>query len=525
MKLLAVPLLLLVALVGTAQDKDKPPAPKLPLGKDTTFVVGPLDKDGYIDYEAALNAEMSKGITPEKNANVLLVQAFGPAPEGGDGFPLEYYRWLDIQVLPKDGDYVLGINAFVTGQLGLTGERLEAFYEAQGNATKRPWAAKDCPPLAEWIKVNEKPLALVTEAVKRPGYFNPMVSRRKPGEGSNLIGTLLPGVQKCRELASLLTARATLRLSEGKLDEAWADVLACHRLGRLVTRGATLIEGLVGIAISQIAHNAALALAAHPDLTSKKAAQCLKDLQGLPKPGSLADKLGVAERMMGLDALQNIRRNGPGAGDGNNLLNLTEEGIVFPDKKKAFELLDWAVVMQTMNARYDRLDAALRTTDRAARLKAFEKFEQELAAVKKEFADEAKIKKIMEGKDAGKALGKALGEVLMSLLSPAVQKVQQAYDRGEQTSANLQLAFALAAFHKDTGKYPAKLADLAPRYLAAVPNDLFAGKPLVYKPADKGYLLYSVGVNGKDDGGATYGEQSAGDDLPVKMPLPPLKKN
>lgn len=522
MKLTAVPLLLLIALVCTAQDKDKPPAPKLPLGKDTTFVVGPLDKDGYIDYEAALNAEMSKGVTPEKNANVLLIQAFGPAPEGGDGFPLEYYRWLDIQVPPKDGDYVLGISAFVTGQLGLTGERLEAFYEAQGNATKRPWAAKDCTPLAEWIKVNEKPLAVVTEAVKRPEYFNPMVSRRKPGEGSNLIGTLLPSVQKCRELASLFTARAMLRLNEGKLDEAWADLLACHRLGRLVTRGATLIEGLVGIALGQIAHNAALAFVAHPDLTSKKAAQCLKDLQGLPKPGRLADKIGVAERMMGLDALQNMRRHGPGDGDG--VAGIIDEGFVFPDKKKAFELLDWTVVMQTMNARYDRLEAALRTTDRAARLKAFEKFEDELKAVKKEYGDEAKIKTIMEGKDAGKALGKALGEVLMSLLSPAIQKVQQAYDRGAQVSANLQIAFALAVHQKETGKYPAKLADLAPKYLASLPDDLFTGKPLIYKPADKGYLLYSLGVNGKDEGGATYGDDPAGDDLPVKMPLPPLKR-
>ena len=57
------------------------PAPNLPLGKETTYVVGPLDKHGYIDYEAALNAELSKGISPEKNANVLLIQVLGPAPD------------------------------------------------------------------------------------------------------------------------------------------------------------------------------------------------------------------------------------------------------------------------------------------------------------------------------------------------------------------------------------------------------------------------------------------------------------
>ncbi|HEY1187261.1 MAG TPA: hypothetical protein VGE74_06365 [Gemmata sp.] len=519
-KVLAIPLCLLAALVCTAADKDKPPAPKLPLGKDTTYVVGPLDKDGYIDYETALNAELSKDITPEKNANVLLVQAFGPAPEGGTGFPLDYYRWLDIPVLPRDGDYIIGAGAYVTGQLGLTGERLEAFYEVQGRATQRPWAAKDCPPLAEWLKANEKPLALVTEAVKRPEYYNPLVSRRKPGEPSQLIETLLPGVQKCRELASLLTTRAMRNLKEGKIDAAWADLLVCHRLGRLITRGATLIEGLVGIAIGQIAHNSSLALLDHPDLTAKQAAQCLKDLQGLPKPGTLADKIGVVERMMGLDTLQNLRRNGPGSG----LAGITNDGNVFPNQQKAFEVLDWTVVMQTMNARYDRLAGAMRTRDRTARAQALKTFEDELDAVKKDYADETKVKKVMEGKDAGKALGKALGEVLMGLVAPAMNKIQQAYDRADQTAINLQIAFALAVYRKDNRRYPAHLRDLAPKYLASVPDDVFTGKPLVYKPADKGYLFYSLGMDGKDNGGSTFGDDPAGDDLPVKMPLPPLKK-
>lgn len=521
MKLLAIPFYLLAALVCAADEKDKtPPAPKLPLGKDTTYVVGPFDKYGYIDYEAALNAEMSKGVTTENNANVLLVQAFGPYPEGSE-LPLEYYRWLDIQVLPKGGDYVVKVEDYVVKQLGLSGDRLTAFYDAQGDATRRPWAAKDVQPLADWLKLNEKPLALVLEATKRPEYFNPMTSQRQPGEPSNLIGTLLPTVQRNRELATALTARAMLRLHAGKLDDAWDDLLACHRLGRLVSRGATLIEGLVGIAICQIAHNASLALLDRPALTSKKAAQCLKDLRALPKAGPLTDKIGVAERMMGLDALQNIRRYGPGADPLGRLLG---EEFAFPSKQKVFEVIDWTAVMQTMNARYDRFAEVLGTKDRTARTKAYDKFEAELAAVKKEFGDEAKIKKILEGKDAGKALGKAFGEALMSLLSPAIHKVQQAYDRADQTAVNLQLAFALAAHQKDTGRYPAKLADLAPKYLAAVPDDLFTGKPLVYKPSEKGYLLYSFGVDGKDDGGQTYGDDPAGDDLPVKVPLPPLKK-
>ena len=56
----------------------------------------------------------------------------------------------------------------------------------------------------------------------------------------------------------------------------------------------------------------------------------------------------------------------------------------------------------------------------------------------------------------------------------------------------------------DNGRYPAKLDDLAPKYLATVPGDVFSGKPLIYKPTEKGYLFYSVGPNGKDEEGRWY---------------------
>src|SRR5262245_4418896 len=101
-------LLVLLLLVGAADDKPKDkPAPKLPLGKDTTVINGPLDKAGYIDYEAALNAELSRGVTRDNNANVLIIQAFGPAPEGAHMLPA-YFKWLDIDAPPKDGEYFLG---------------------------------------------------------------------------------------------------------------------------------------------------------------------------------------------------------------------------------------------------------------------------------------------------------------------------------------------------------------------------------------------------------------------------------
>ena len=42
---------------------------------------------------------------------------------------------------------------------------------------------------------------------------------------------------------------------------------------------------------------------------------------------------------------------------------------------------------------------------------------------------------------------------------------------------------------------------LVPDYLAAVPIDPYSGRPLVYRRTGDGYLLYSVGLDGVDDGG------------------------
>ena len=42
---------------------------------------------------------------------------------------------------------------------------------------------------------------------------------------------------------------------------------------------------------------------------------------------------------------------------------------------------------------------------------------------------------------------------------------------------------------------------LAPRYIAKVPVDIFSQSPLHYRRTERGYVVYSVGANRKDDGG------------------------
>jgi hypothetical protein len=519
MSITAAPLLL--SLLLPAEGK---PAPKLPLGKETTYVRGPLDGDGYVDYEAALNDRLGKGITAERNANVLLWKALGPTPEGGSGMPAEFFKRLGMEGPPKGGPYFTGLNQYAREHLKLAPERLGDLDDQQGRAAVRPWAAKDYPHLAAWLKANERPLALVVEATRRPEYFNPLVSRRIEGRPGGLLGALLPGVQKCRELANALAARAMLRVAAGQYDAAWQDLLACHRLGRLLARGATLIEGLVGIAVDQIASQADLAYLERANLTSRQARERLKDLQGPSPLPPLADKLDLGERFMYLDCVQLVRRGGVGM--------LEDRGLGSAKKPNALELhalgmIDWGPALRNGNRWYDRMAAAARLQERAEREKEFDKIEADLRALKKEVMEQGNLAnrvQLLFSKDKPKEIGKAIGNVLVGLLVPAVRKVQSAYDRSEQVQRNLRVAFALAAYRADRRRYPARLEELAPKYLAAVPGDLFSGQALIYRPAGEGYLVYSVGVNGKDEGGRWYDDDPPGDDPCVRLPLPELKR-
>src|SRR5262249_59221275 len=89
-------------------------------------------------------------------------------------------------------------------------------------------------------------------------------------------------------------------------------VLACHGLGRLVARGGTLIEALVGIATEQVATQADLAYLERAKLTPRQVRDRLKDLQALPPLPPLADKINLAERFTYLDCAQLVRRGGVG---------------------------------------------------------------------------------------------------------------------------------------------------------------------------------------------------------------------
>ncbi len=66
----------------------------------------------------------------------------------------------------------------------------------------------------------------------------------------------------------------------------------------------------------------------------------------------------------------------------------------------------------------------------------------------------------------------------------------------------LVTAVALERYQLRHHEYPARLTQLAPEVLDTEPLDFCDGKPLRYQPTQPRYALYSIGLDGVDDGGA-----------------------
>ena len=515
-------LFLLTIHAALADDKDKiqaelkPRAKGFSIGADTTFFLGPLTKDGFLDYVHALNERLSRDIKPEENANILLWKIMGPKPEGGRGMSGEYFQWLGMKAPAEEGDYYMRAWHFARDILKIPqGPLMEEFFTQMTDSSARPWKEPQFVNIALCLKQNEKQMVALAEAVKRKKFYNPLVPwKEQNGQPGLLISGLLPNVQFIREFANALSSRAMWHAGEGRVDEAWQDVLTCLRLGRLAGQGGCLIEGLVGTAIESIGQRAAVAVLfeTRPGLGKNRTWQ--RDLGNLPPRADLSDKGNLTERAMFLDCLQHIIHFGPK--EVKQVLDINFGGGIqaqeLPDK---FEPQDWDPAFRLGNRWFNRIVSQMRQEKYPDRLKQWEALDQELKEMKKE----AKAL-FAKGNQSKLNMAEKIGRLTVVALLPAYGKVHGAWARAEQNHANLDLALALKIYHLEKGAYPENLASLAPAFIAKVPEDLFICKPLHYLPRPGGFLLYSVGANGKDDGGLTFGDTPPGDDLAIRSPLP-----
>jgi hypothetical protein len=93
--------------------------------------------------------------------------------------------------------------------------------------------------------------------------------------------------------------------------------------------------------------------------------------------------------------------------------------------------------------------------------------------------------------------------IFAGMLLPVYSHLPQQTARAQTEVDLAMLACALERYRLAERQYPEELSALVPRFVAVLPHDIINGQPLKYRRMDNGrFILYSVGWNEKDDGGA-----------------------
>jgi hypothetical protein len=278
--------------------------------------------------------------------------------------------------------------------------------------------------------------------------------------------TLVPHLADSRKVATLLQCDALTRSQQGDAEAACVDAFRCARVARYYGDEYTLIIQLLRVAVMSVAiETAELALS-----SGEPSTEVLAKLQEIFQAEDrelpeLFLNAARAERALSHRMLQAVC-------DGQVKLDDLGRGLWHPENfLDEVSMHFGATPMRNQHAAFLR--------------------EMTWAIERSKQADSAlepvpPATKWYEGHAA------------------AVAKVRGAKVR---TQAFLRCAFiALAAerYRQDNGKWPAAMPQLVPRYLNEVPPDPYDKnkEPLKLAKKEDGVVIYSVGIDGVDDGGA-----------------------
>jgi hypothetical protein len=310
------------------------------------------------------------------------------------------------------------------------------------------------------------------------------------------VATLLPHVSPLKTATLWFSVSCLFHLHKGDMQRAIEDIEAQVALGQVLEHEPMVISQLVRIAIVASAVQNCWALLQHDNASDAQLAHLQATFAGLKFPPAMIVSLQVA-RATARDALHMMRADEAG------LNAIAGWSAMFNDDLPAvFARLPYA----------DEMKGAVRSVIAYPMWRYAFSFEDERLVLQE-------TQKLVDGARAGETArsvqlldveARTLDQKLHSrswrhlaanLFVPGLHSgarrpfLTQTYC--EITSA----AIALKRFYMRHGRYPAGLGELLPDILAEIPHDYLGGAPLGFRRDGDKFALWSVGNNGKDDGG------------------------
>lgn len=435
---------------------------------ETTRIVEPKMEDGCIDYCAAVDELFGRGVTPENNAAIPALRAFGPEALSPKQPPNGVTDRLGMEALPQNGQYFRTFDNL--SEPGLTDE-----IDSQ---TK--WPISIGPKTRAWIAANERPLDLIVEGSHRSRFFIPFDAGYHP---DMLVSVYIKHALPLKQSCNALLTRALIRLDAGDSAGYVENAMAVHRWARLISQSQTLIERVMAFGIETNACEFDRLAISSGKLSANDLRAMNDELARMGDLPSPLDTVDAGERYMTLDLMQWMAKGGPYRVAFSLDVILTSTGFQVGRPSLGSRIgtqflpVDYDGCMARLNAYYDGALAAERKSTYKERRHAVQLWEEDVNSL----ASRNRV-----------AVFLSSDWPAMMLLPALMNNVV----KDESARAQLRLtrvAVALAMYKSEHGNYPRTLAELAPQFLHDVPPDPFVDQPFQYKAENSTYILYSVG--------------------------------
>jgi len=379
------------------------------------------------------------------------------------------------------------------------------FFEAVSVAVLREWMKRynDLPKtvrlalsdpeyeyLSPWIRKNEAAWQEFKTGSSK-SYCYREYEYDPNNEKKALWEIVLPNFSRIKDLARLGIWHCRINLKEGKTHQALEDCVALARAGSHWQGKGTIIEQLVGLAISALAHEQIMNILATTDIPTTNLKQIQQQLSEIYSDGYPLMNL-EGERLAFLDMVQNVFTDGgPGGGHlipqrWNWLMDNENDFEMWKDLGLLTPLSTAASMIHA--GRDETVSKANEFYNRCAKNAKITPYEKHIGNI--DNAD-----KILFSMHEYRYF-------LLHYFMPALDRASEIVYRAKVTHESTVTILALKQYRLEKNEYPAKLNELVTAgYLKELPIDPFSNKPLVYKRMGNDFILYSFSYNFTDDGG------------------------
>lgn len=381
------------------------------------------------------------------------------------GYPVtcvELDRWYTIpEGVENAADYLIEAFSYYQQWVGERRELLPVVGQGDLPLRPEPLAEETKEMVAEYLGDNREALELLHKgaAVKHCRY---------PVDFTKGMATVIPYLSEAREGARFLQLETVLHTENDRPELALNSIISILGLGRTFSNEPTLIAQLVRISCQAVAVQAFEYSANRAEFTDEQ-------LVNVGRSFANAQDLSAMSRAVVGERCQGI------------------EFFADPDAQAQFFQSTGssgppAALMVLYRA------AGLSDKDASVYLHVMEDYMKANELPLEERCDAADV-----AEDKLENVPKI--QVLLRVLSPAFSRITELDLRVIGHLRTAEGGAAIQRYRLAAGQLPDTLADLVPAYLDAVPKDPFDGGELRYKKLEKGFVVYSIGEDEKDDGG------------------------